>query len=239
VINVAQTARGNHPMGRDPRVREAFDLALDRQVIVDVAFAGRFVAGNQFVVQSSPYYSASMPMPKRDVAKAKQILREAGYTQPVPFEITVPNRPTTVRAAEVIQAMTNEAGFDTKLKVVEFATSLNLTDAGDFQAWGPIGPLTANDPDAVTYMSLHTSGSRNVGKYSNPEMDRLMEATRLESDPEKRKAIFQQAAALAAQDRAVLYLYHPRFLFAHATRVSGFAPIGDGYVFLRGIKLAP
>lgn len=238
VINVANTPRGNHPMGRDARVREAFDLALDRQVIVDVAFGGRFVAGNQFVVPGSPYYNTQVPIRPRNAERARQLLREAGHTAPVPFEITVPNRPTTVRAAEIIQAMTNEVGFDTRLKVVEFATSLNLTDAGDFQAWGPIGPLTANDPDAVTYMSLHSSGSRNVGKYTSPEMDRIMNATRTEANPERRRALFHDAARLMAQqDRTVLYLFHPRFLFAHSARVSGFDPIGDGYILVRGVRL--
>lgn len=238
VINMANTPRGNHPMGRDPRVREAFDLALDRAVIVQVAFEGRYPAANQFVVQGSPYYNTAIPMQPRNLERARALLREAGYTQPVPFEITVPNRPSSVRVAEIIQAMTNEAGFNTQLKVVEFATSLNLTDQGDFQAWGPIGPLFANDPDAVTFMSLHSTGSRNVGKYSNPEMDRLMEATRTESDPERRRAIFHQVAALIARDRAVIYLYHPRFLFAHSARVTGFEPLGDGFFLLRGVRLA-
>ena len=150
----------------------------------------------------------------------------------------MPNRPSSVRVAEIIQAMTNEAGFNTQLKVVEFATSLNLTDAGDFQAWGPIGPLFANDPDAVTYMSLHSTGNRNVGHYSSPEMDRLMEATRTESDPDRRRELFHQVAQLIARDRAVIYLYHPRFLFAMSTRVTGFEPLGDGFFLLRGVRLA-
>ena len=238
VINMANTARGNHPMGRDPRVREAFDLALDRAAIVQVAFEGRYPAGNQPVVPGSPYYNPQIPIQPRNLERARAILREAGYTQPIPFEITVPNQPSAVRVAEIIQAMTNEAGFNTQLKVVEFATSLNLTDAGDFQAWGPIGPLFANDPDAVTYMSLHSTGSRNVGKYSSPEMDRLMEATRTESDPDRRRALFHQVAQLIARDRAVIYLYHPRFLFAMSSRVTGFEPLSDALFLLRGVRLA-
>ena len=239
VINVANTPRGNHPMGRDARVREAFDLALDRKTMVEVAFGGRYIAGNQFVAPGSVYYNNDLPIPPRNLERAKQILKEAGYTQPVPFEITVPNRPAIVRVAEIIKAMTDEAGFDTKLKVVEFATSLNLTDAGDFQAWGPIGPLTANDPDAVTYMSLHTTGSRNVGKYSSADMDRIMDATRTESNPDKRRQLFLDAAKVIAKDRTVIYLFHQRFLFAQTQRVSGFAPIGDGFLLVRGTKLAP
>ena len=238
VINVAKTPRGDHPMGRDARVREAFDLSLDRQAIVDVAFGGQFIAANQFVAPDSPYYDKSTPMPKRDVEKAKKILKDAGYTGKVPFEILVPNRPVTVRVAEMIQAMSSEAGFDTKLKVVEFATTLNLTDAGDFQAWGPIGPQTANDPDAVTFMSLHSIGNRNVGKFSSPEMDKLMEASRSESDPEKRRAVFQQAAKLMANDRSVIYLYHQRFLYVQSAKLSGLEPTADGFVLFLNAKMS-
>ncbi len=238
IINMANTPRGDHPMGRDGRVREAFDLALDRAAIVQVAFNGRYPAGNQFVVPGSPYYNAQVPMQARNLERARAILRDAGYTQPVPFEITVPNRPSSVRVAEIIQAMTGEAGFKIQLKVVEFATSLNLTDRGDFQAWGPIGPLTANDPDVVTFTSLHSTGNRNVGKYASPEMDRLMEATRAEPDPERRRALFHQAAQLIVRDRAVIYLYHPRSLFAVSARVTGFEPLGDGFFLLRGVRLA-
>ena len=137
----------------------------------------------------------------------------------------------------MIQAMTNEAGFDTKLKVVEFATSLNLTDAGDFQAWGPIGPQTANDPDAVTFMSLHTIGNRNVGKFSSPEMDKIMEASRLEGDPAKRRALYQQAGKLMANDRSVIYLYHQRFFYVTSAKVTNLTPTADGFVLLRTVKL--
>lgn len=237
VINVANTPRGNHPMGRDVRVREAFELALDRKAIVDVAFAGRYVAGNQFVAPGTPYYNPANPMPARNVARARQLLREAGHTAPVPFEILVPNRPLSVRVAEMIQAMTNEAGFDTKLRVVEFATTLNMTDAGDFQAWGPIGPQNANDPDAVTFMSLHTIGSRNVGKYSSPAMDKLMELTRTETDPAKRRIAFQQAAAEMAKDRSLIYLYHQRPLFATNVRVQNIRAAGDGYMLFKGMRM--
>ena len=238
VINVAKTPKADNPMGRDPRVREAFELALDRAAIVQVAFNGLYTAGNQFVAPDSPYYDKASPMPKRDLEKARKILKDAGYSAPVPFEMTVPNRPITVRVGEMIQAMVNEAGFDLKLKVVEFVTSIQQTDAGDFQSWGPIGPQTANDPDAVTFMSLHSIGSRNVGKYSSPEMDKLMVASRTESDPEKRRAIFHQAAQLIAKDRPVIYLYHQRPFYVTSAKVTDVTPMAGGFMLFRGMKLA-
>ncbi|MCP8938006.1 ABC transporter substrate-binding protein [Alsobacter sp. SYSU M60028] len=238
VVNIGNSKAADNPMGRDPRVREAFELALDRQAINEVAFNGQYVAGNQPVPPSSPYYEKSLPMPPRDAAKAKQILKDAGYTQPVPFELLVPNRPLAVRVAEMMQSMASEAGFDMKLKVVEFATTLSMTEQGDFQAWGPIGPQNANDPDAVTYMSLHSAGNRNVGKYANPQVDRIAALTRTETDPEKRKQAFHDLAKAIGKDRAVIYLYHQRPLFALSAKISGVEVSGDGYVLFRNMKLA-
>lgn len=238
VINVVAGPKGDHPMGRDARVREAFELGLDREALVQVAFNGLYTAGNQFVAPGSTYYDPATPMPKRDVEKAKKILRDAGYTSPVPFEIVVPNRPITVRVAEIIQAMTNEAGFATKLKIVEFVTSTQLTDAGDYQGWGPIGPQGANDPDNVTYTTVHSTGSRNVSKYVNPEIDRLMEATRTEADPAKRRDLFHLAARQINKDRPIIYLYHQRPFYVTSAKVSGHTPISGGFMLFKGMKLA-
>jgi peptide/nickel transport system substrate-binding protein len=238
VVNVGNSPKADHPMGKDPRVREAFELALDRQAINEVAFGGQYIAGNQPVAPSSPYYDPGSPLPARDVEKAKKILRDAGYTRPVPFELLVPNRPLAVRVAEMIQSMVTEAGIDMKLKVVDFATTLNMTEAGDFQAWGPIGPQNANDPDAVTYMSLHSAGTRNVGKYANPEVDRAADVTRTETDPDKRKKAFHDLAKAIGKDRAVIYLYHQRPLFAMTAKLTDVQATGDGYILFKGMKLA-
>jgi hypothetical protein len=146
VVNVANSQKSDNPMGKDPRVREAFELALDRKAINDVAFAGLYVAGNQPVAPGSPYYNTGVPLPERDVARAKKILQDAGYKLPVPFELLVPNRTLAVRVAEMMQAMVQEAGIDMKVKVVEFATTLSMTEAGDFQAWGPDRPAERQRP---------------------------------------------------------------------------------------------
>ena len=87
-------------------------------------------------------------------------------------------------------------------------------------------------------MSLHSIGNRNVGKFSSPEMDKLMEASRSESDPEKRRAVFQQAAKLMANDRSVIYLYHQRFLYVQSAKLSGLEPTADGFVLFLNAKMS-
>src|SRR5438874_13363383 len=78
-------------LGKDPRVREAFELALDRDGIVQVAMDGEADIGNQWVAPTNPFYAKNVPIPKRDVARAKALLKEAGNPNP---EVTLMT-PTT------------------------------------------------------------------------------------------------------------------------------------------------
>src|SRR5262245_42759905 len=82
-INLANGERANTPFGKDARVREAFENAIDRDAINQVVFTGEFMPGNQWINPENPYYQKSLPVPKRDLAKAKALLKEAGVTSPL------------------------------------------------------------------------------------------------------------------------------------------------------------
>jgi peptide/nickel transport system substrate-binding protein len=126
-INLSNGPTANTPLAKDARVRRAFELALDRDAINQVVFNGEFVPGNQWVSPQNPYYQEKFPIPKRDVAKAKALLKEAGVTGPITIDFMVPNGAETRAVAEVVQSMMAEAGFDMKIRVTEFAT---VADAG-------------------------------------------------------------------------------------------------------------
>ncbi len=104
--------------------------------INQVVFNGEFVPGNQWVSPEHPYYQKAFPVPKRDVAKAKALLKEAGVTTPDQRRLHGAERRRKPRqVAQVIQSMAAEAGFDMKIRVTEFATSLKQAEAGEFQAY--------------------------------------------------------------------------------------------------------
>src|SRR5882724_2270599 len=123
LINVANGPKADNPLGKDARVRRAFELSIDREALNQVVFNGEFVPGNQWVSPQNPYYQQTFPISKRDVAKAKALLKEAGVTTPIALDFMVPNGPENRAVAEVIQSMAAEAGFDLKIRVTEFATS--------------------------------------------------------------------------------------------------------------------
>src|SRR4051794_39498838 len=123
------------PLSQSAKVRQALDLSIDREAINQVVFNGEFTPGNQWVNPDHPYYQKAFPVRQRDVAKAKALLKEAGVTGPVSVDFMVPKGAETEAVAQVIQSMASETGFDMKIRVTEFATSLKQAEAGEYQAY--------------------------------------------------------------------------------------------------------
>src|SRR6185503_7260484 len=133
-INVGKSEMAQKTaLGKDPRVREAFELAIDRQGLAQVVMDNEATVGNQWVAPSNTYYAKNVPLPKRDIARAKALLKEAGVPNPT-VTLMTPTTSDAQRLALVVQAMTREAGFDVKVQATEFATSLTLADKGEFRS---------------------------------------------------------------------------------------------------------
>ena len=221
-------------LGRDPRVREAFELALDRDGIVQVVMDGEAVIGNQWVAPTNAFYAKNVPVPKRDVARAKALLKEAGVPNP---EITLMT-PTTAdgqRIAQVVQAMVKEAGFDVKIQSVEFATSLDMADKGQFDAYVLAWSGRA-DPDGNIFSFDGCKQPLDYAGYCKPEVDDLLNKSRTARDPAERKKLYAELAAIVLKDRPIVYLYHRHWLWAYANKVSGLRTIPDGLVRVQGLR---
>jgi peptide/nickel transport system substrate-binding protein len=233
-INV-NNDKNKGPLSQSEKVRQALDLSIDREAITQVVFNGEFVPGNQWVSPEHPYYQKAFPVPKRDVAKAKALLKEAGVTLPVAVDMMVPKGAENEAVAQVVQSMAAEAGLDLKIRVIEFATSFKQAQAGEFQAF-LIGWSGRIDPDGNSYVFLHTKAPQNDGGYSNPEADKAMEDARLVTDPAQRKAIYEKLTKIVLNDEPIIYLYHRRLLIAHTTKLEGYKQMPDGLVRVVGLK---
>jgi peptide/nickel transport system substrate-binding protein len=218
------------------KVRQALDLTIDREALNQVVFNGEFTPGNQWVSPEHPYYQKAFPVRPRDIAKAKALLKQAGVALPVSVDFVVPKGAENEAVAQVIQSMAGEAGFDLKIRVVEFATSLKQAQAGEFQAF-LIGWSGRIDPDGNAYVFLHTKAPQNDGVYSNAEADKGFEEARLTSDSAARKAIYEKVTGIVLRDEPIVYLYHRKLLIAHTTRLEGYRPMPDGLVRVVGLKL--
>jgi peptide/nickel transport system substrate-binding protein len=235
-INVGNGDKAKNPLGQNAKVRQALNLSIDREAINQVVFNGEFVPGNQWISPENAYYQKDFPIPKRDVAKAKALLKEAGVTPPLAIDFMVPQGAENKAVSEVVQSMAAEAGIDMKIRVTEFATSLKTAEQGDYQAF-LIGWSGRTDPDGNIYIFAKTKAPQNITGFSSPEVDQALDESRLSADPAKRKAIYEKAAKVLLADNPILYLYHRKVLIAHTTRLEGFKAVPDGLVRVVGLKL--
>lgn len=224
------------PLSKSAKVRQALDLAIDREAINQVVFNGEFQVGNQWVNPDHPYYQKSLPVRPRNVEKAKALLKEAGVTPPVSVDFLVSKGAETETPAQVIQSMAAEAGFDMKLRVTEFATGLKQAEAGDYQAF-MLAWSGRVDPDGNTYVFLHNGAPQNYGAWNNAQADKALEDARSVTDPAKRKASYEALAKLVQDEEPLLYLYHRRIIIAHTTKLEGYKQMPDGLVRVIGLKL--
>jgi peptide/nickel transport system substrate-binding protein len=237
-INIGKSEQANkNPLGRDVRVREAFELAIDRQGLVRVVTDGEATVGNQWVAPSNAYYARNVPIPKRDIARAKALLKEAGVPNPS-FTLVTPTTSDAQRLAQVVQAMTRDAGFDVKIQATEFATSLNMADKGEFEGY-VLGWSGRADPDGNLFSFHGCKQPLNYAGYCSPETDALLNQSRALRDPAERRKVYEQIAAHVLKEHPVIYLYHRNWLWAYTPKLGGVREVPDGLLRVTGLKMAP
>ncbi|WP_027571204.1 ABC transporter substrate-binding protein [Bradyrhizobium sp. WSM1743] len=223
------------PLSQSAKVRQALDLSIDREALNQVVFNGEFTPGNQWVSPTHPYYQKAFPVHGRDIAKAKALLKEAGVTTPVTVDYMIPKGAENEAVAQVVQSMAAEAGFDIKIRAVEFATTFKQAQAGEFQIF-QINWSGRIDPDGNSYIFMRSKAPQNDGGYSNPQADKLMEEGRATSNVEERKAIYARLAKILLDDLPIIYIYHRTLLIAHTKKLDGYRQMPDGLVRVVGLK---
>lgn len=237
-FNIGNDKAGpNNPLMKDARVREAFSLAIDRDALNQVVFEGLFTPANQPFSPVSPYH-VTLPVPPRDIEKAKALLAAAGVKTPVNVTLLVTNNPTAQQVGQVIQSMVSEAGFNVKLQMSEFASLLDRQQRGDFQL-SLSGWSGRPDPDGSIFSFIDSKGTLNDGRYSNPQVDKWLTEARQTNDQATRQALYNQVVNQLQHDMPIAYLYFEPRIFGMSKKLQGFKAWPDGLVRLAGLKMAP
>jgi len=234
-VNVGRGERANAPLGRDARVRQAFDLAIDREAITKVVFNGEWTPANSWIPPESPYALKSFPPQRRDVAKAKALLASAGQPNPN-VELTVLNIPAFMQVGQMIQAMTKEAGFDVKLLSLETVSAIQAGEKGDYEAL-LMGWPGFTDPDMNIYNVLTCKAQLNYSGYCNNEVDRLLDAARASADLSERVKLYTRVREITAAEEPDIYLYHRKWIWAHTAKLKGFIAYPDGFTRIMDLTL--
>jgi peptide/nickel transport system substrate-binding protein len=220
----------------DVRVRQAIDLAIDRETLVKAVFNDEYIAGNQWISPNSPWYHGKLPVKKRDVQRAKQLLREAGQPN-LAFTLIVPPERDRQEAALVLQAMLAEAGITMTLQTQENVTMLQAGRKGDFEAYFTFWSGRP-DPDGNVYSFNTCTGAQNDPRYCNKDVDALLDRARHVADVAERKKLYDGATEILLRDLPRLHLWHRRVFTGYTVKLQGFTPYPDGIIRLKGLKLS-
>ena len=218
------------PIAKDPRVRQALALSIDREALVKSIFNGLNTVACSPVSPKSEFTSeAAQACPPHDTAKAKQLLADAGVSTPYKVTMITSNNPDSLRLAQALQAMVKESGFDLVIKPVEYASLLDQQDRGDFELL-QLGWSGRVDPDANIYNFVGTTGSQNVAGYSSPEVDKLLTDARQSTDKTQRIKLYGDVVTKLQQDDPLIYLYRQRNLTGVSKKIQGIQVFPDGVI---------
>src|SRR4030095_706680 len=221
------------PLANDPRVREAFELSIDREALNQVAYEGQNTVGCGPISPNSVFFDKTRKCPTRDVARAKKLLADAGLAGGYKFEMVIINNPPQRRVGEVIQGMAREAGFDISLRPQEFASSLKDNDDGKHQSF-LIGWSGRVDPDGNIHQGQACGGSLNATLACDEKVDALLNKAREVSDVAQRRALYREAIDLITARRNTIYLYHPNYIVAFPKNLKGYKAVPDGLIRIKG-----
>lgn len=224
-----------HKPWDDVRARQAVAYGIDRAAIVQATSYGTAAANQLAIPEGNPWYTA-YDRYRYDTDAARRLFDEAGVGD-VDLDMLVTSEyPETVTAAQVIADNLAPLGITVNIRTVDFATWLDEQNSGHFDML-MMGWLGNIDPDDFYYAQHHTNGTSNAQKFSNPEVDRLLDAGRVETDRQARFDDYRRAATIIADEVSYIYLYNPSVIQAWVRNLSGYEARRDGAVRFRTASL--
>jgi peptide/nickel transport system substrate-binding protein len=220
----------------DVRVRQAIAYAIDRDAIVAATSYGT-AAENQLAIPKGGFWYTGYGKYSYDIEQAKRLLSEA-KAAPENLDMLVTNEyPETVTAAQIIADNLAPLNITVNIRTVDFAAWLDEQNSGHFDML-MMGWLGNIDPDDYYYAQHHTGGTSNAQKYSNPDVDRLLDAGRVETNKDARAAIYRKAATIIADQCSYIYLYNPSVIQAWNKDMTGYDARRDKAVRFRTVSIS-
>jgi len=225
----------------DPRVRRAFNYALDREKIIEAILENRAAAAAGPVPPDLlPPAGAGYPY---DPEEARRLLEESGVGLPLKVELLFKSDREVLTIAEVIQSYLKEVGIEAVLLQREWSAFLQALNEGDFDLfylswWGDYP-----DPENFLYPTFHTAnigpgGNRTL--FSDSAVDESLQAAAAELDPDRRRELLAAAAGRVVDLAPWVFLWHKKEVMIRSPRLENYRIplIYNGDKFLE-LRLAP
>ena len=207
----------------DKRVRQAINYAIDTQLIIDKLVKGKAYRATSWLPITSPAYDKSLKPYPFDQAKAKQLLKDAGYPDGFEFEWTTSNNESWgLPIVEAVIPMLARVGIKAKVKQVETAVLAEVTRSGDFQAY-MYSQSTGPDPQAALkcYHSATPQSACNYTTFKNAEFDKYMDEAGQTGDTAKREELLKKANAILLEEAPVWFFNYNKAVMAVQPWIKG------------------
>ncbi|WP_226341184.1 ABC transporter substrate-binding protein [Gemmobacter serpentinus] len=216
----------------DPRVRKAFQMAIDRQTILDKNFYGKGALENGVMPRGLTCYAEAAPI-EYNPAKAKELLAEAGYPDGVEIKLQQAANwsPRWSDMNQIIQAQIAEAGFKAQIVTTDEAAFMAARKVGETDNYTQVWSADFNDPDNFFYTFFSESGSKSRAYNNNdPEVFADIERARGMTDQAERCKLYQDLTTrIVDQDAAWVPLFSLDHSYVVQPRVKNFVVPWNGW----------
>ncbi|MFT7004405.1 MAG: peptide/nickel transport system substrate-binding protein [Sulfurimonas sp.] len=218
---------------KNPKVREALSLAIDRQEIVDILFFKHAKICTGPFLPKTKAFNPDVKAPTQDIQKAKELLKEAGYDEnnPFKFEIVTSNA-SAIRpyAAQILQHQLKKAGVVVTLRVMEWQAFLNMVVFPKkfdsvLLGWGL---SSTPDPYLFWHSDNDKQGGFNLVGYKNAKIDKMIEESQSIIDREKLGKLWQEMFKVIVDENPYLFLYIPNSITAANKNIKNIEPSLSG-----------
>lgn len=215
------------PILKDPRVRRALAMAIDRDTLTDKFMHGVDVSLNTLTPHGIPGYTPPANAPKFDPAGARKLLAEAGITDPstVTVEILYNTNDQRKTAAQVIQQMWKQhLGINAQLHNEEWKSYLKDMKQKNYRSLCRAG-WVGDYLDPMTFLDMPmTNGPMNQGYWANPKYDELINKARMEPNAKKRLQHLSQAETILMEEMPLIPIYQQNRDYLVKPGVKGYLP---------------
>jgi peptide/nickel transport system substrate-binding protein len=213
------------PLASSSTLRRAFEEAIDRSALARVVYSGAAVPGCTPISPSSPSLNTAVPCTPYNPKDAKRLVAKSGLASPTVHLLT-PNTTINLQLAQFIQAEEAAVGINVVIDSADNPTvaARQLSGSFDtaFESWSG-SPAT----DRNVYQFVATAGSRNIGGYSNPRLDLILNNGRKASTTRALSTLYRAGFKILLADRPIIWLDHPIVYAAVSTKVKGVEFLSD------------
>ena len=183
-------------------------------------FAGEI--GTQEIPSGSPWFDGQDPYATGpDLAKAKALMAQAGLANGLTIEyLGLPQYPELLKTGQVVRDQLKAIGIDLRIKQVDVAVWFDAYSKGNYQITSAYQERTI-DPDNFYSLVIRSGGSINTTGYSNPELDDLIDQTRMETDTAKRVELYKAVRDIVFADVPLLFVHYETINYLMRPNVEG------------------